>query len=126
MRLWPFLLAIGGVIKNSRPANSQETQNGESVVKLRGLCKDSPIDPLYTLKQMPEDPDHMMLQGNHTTQIIYNKASNYWKLNDAKSNVSAISRNSNSNTSYLFGKHNWTVSNDVYECNEGKSYVQTF
>ena len=124
MRIWPFILAIGGVLRKPRPANSQETQNGESVVKLRGFCKDSPIDTLFTLKQMPEDPDHMMLLGNHTTQIIYNKESKYWKLNDAKYNVSAISRNSNSNTSSLLGKHNWTVSNDAFECNEGQPYVR--
>ena len=25
--------------------------------------------------------------------------------------------------SYLLGKHNWTISNDDYECNEGKPYT---
>ena len=92
----------------------------QPLLTLRGLCKDSSIENkrVFTLKQLPEDPDNMLILGHYTTQIMYNKTGKHWKLTDAKSNVTAISQSSR--VSYLLGKHNWTVSDD--ECNKGEPY----
>ena len=42
-------------------------------------------------------------------------------LTDAISDVTAVSQASK--LSYVLGKHKWTISNDDYECNEGKPYT---
>ena len=92
----------------------------QSLLTLRGLCEDSLIENkrVFTLKQLPGDPDDMLILGHYTTQIKYNKTGNHWKLTDAKSDVTAISQSSK--VSYVLGKHNWTVSNDG--CNKGQPY----
>ena len=96
----------------------------QPLLRLRGLCKDSAIaDTLFTLKQLPKDPDNLMILGKTTTQIMYNNEGSHWRLNDAKSDVTAVSRSPK--VSYLLGKHNWTVSNDAFECSGGNPYVTT-
>ena len=67
------------------------------------------------------NPSNMILLGQLTTRIEYNDTSSQWMLTDAKSEVSAVSRATK--PSYVLGKHKWTISNDVYECNEGKPYT---
>ena len=42
-------------------------------------------------------------------------------LSDAQSDVTAVPRATK--LSYLLGKHEWTISNDVYECGKGKPYT---
>ena len=92
----------------------------QPVLRLRGLCEDSVINSIFTLKQLPQDPDNMIILGSTTTRIMFNKKRNQWKLTDAKSDVTAISQSNR--VSYLLGKHNWTVSNDVFECSNGQKY----
>ena len=61
----------------------------------------------------------MIILGLLTTRIEY--TTSQWILTDAKSEVTAISRANK--LSYLLGKHKWTISNDDYECSEGKPYT---
>ena len=96
----------------------------QPVLRLRGLCKDSSIDTLFTPKQLYEDPDNMILLGITSTRIMFDKTGSHWKLTSAKYDVTAVSWSPMQ--SYLLGKHNWTVSNDVYKCRRGKPYDALF
>ena len=92
----------------------------QPLLRLRGTC--SPLtDYLFSPKQLPGNPGNMILLGQMTTRIEYNDTSSQWVLTDAMSDVTAVSRATK--LSYLLGKHKWTISNDVYECNEGKPYT---
>ena len=87
---------------------------------LRGLC--SPlIDNLFSTKQLPDNPGNMILLGKRTTRIEYNDTSSQWVLTDARSDVTAVSRATK--ISYVLGKHEWTISDDDYDCGKGKPYT---
>ena len=98
----------------------------QPVLKLRGLCKNSFLVhasdlTLFTPKQLPYDPNNLFLLGRYTTRITYNDTNNQWILTDAKYDVSAVSWAPK--VSYTIGKHEWTISNDTFECNKGKPYT---
>ena len=63
----------------------------------------------------------MIILGIMSTRIEYNDTSSQWVLTDAISDVTAVSRATK--LSYLLGKHEWIISNDVYECGKGKPYM---
>ena len=79
------------------------------------------INNRFSPKQLPANPDNMIMLGQYWTRIEYNNTSSQWVLMSAKYDVTAVSRATK--LSYLLGKHKWTISNDVYECNEGKPYT---
>ena len=87
--------------------------NSESQIRLilRGLCANSQIDTLFTLKQLPGDPYNMMLLGKISTKIEY--ADSQWKLTDAKFNMTAASKATKA--SFVLGRHEWTISGDASE-----------
>ena len=92
--------------------------------RLLGLCKYSNIEKgsgLFSPKQLPADPDNMLILGKTATRIFYDDTSGQWVLTNEVFNVTAVSRASK--ISYLLGKHKWTISNDAFECNEGKPYT---
>ena len=105
----------------SCPCQSKQPPN----LLLRGLCKNSALSPKgntkYTPKQLPVDPTDVFLVGQVSTQIRYNDSSEMWVMTDAVSSVRAQSRASK--VSYLLGKHKWTVTGDVFACNEGQPYT---
>ena len=90
------------------------------LLRLRGLCS-SLIDQQFTLKQLPADPGNMIILGKLKTRIEYNGTTRQWILAVADNDVAGMSRASK--LSYLLGKHKWTISNDDFECNEGKPYT---
>ena len=97
----------------------------QPLLRLRGLCEGSSINQLFIPKQLPFDPDETPMKVSliligFSTQIKYNETGRQWELTDAKSEVGAVSRASK--TSYVLGKHSWTVSNDVLQCGDGKPY----
>ena len=102
---------------NSCPCSYQS----QPLLRMRGLCQTSLIDTLFTTKQLPTNPTNMMLIGLRSTKIEYNDTRKRWALSDLSSNVSAVIQSKEH--SYLLGKHNWTISNDDIECNEGKPYT---
>ena len=100
----------------------------QPLLRLRGLCSASLIEELFSPKQLPSNPANMILLGKKTARIEYKDASSHgmasqWVLTDAKYNVTAVSEATK--LSYLLGKHNWTISNDVYKCNKGQPYNTT-
>ena len=99
----------------------------QPILILRGLCKNSgltsPDDTLgtqYTPKQLAGSPKDVFLVGGFSTQIHYNDSSEQWVITDAASRVRAESRASRA--SYALGKHEWTITNDVFSCSKGVSY----
>ena len=93
----------------------------QPLLRLRGLCSTS-IDNLFSPKQLPGNPGNMILLGDWSTRIEYYDTSRQWVLTSAKYNVRARATRP-TKPSFPLGKHNWTISNDVYECNEGKTYT---
>jgi hypothetical protein len=93
----------------------------QPILLLRGLCQDSPFDNLYTHKQLAESPRDMFLVGQMTTRIRYMDSSEQWFMTDAESSVQAESRATK--VSYALGKHEWTVTNDVFSCSKGQPYT---
>ena len=59
--------------------------------------------------------------GAISTQIRYNDSSEQWVMTDAVSSVRAESRATK--LSYVLGKHEWTVTNDIYSCSKGQPYT---
>ena len=62
----------------------------------------------------------MIILGHLATRIQFDETRNLWTLTDATYDVTAVS--SASEPSYLLGKHEWTISNDTYQCGKGKPY----
>ena len=90
----------------------------QPILRLRGLCKDTPLDRYFSPKQLPGNPGNMILVGLYSAKIEFNDASSQWILTDAKYNVTAMSRATK--LSYLLGKHYWTISYEKLECSGGK------
>ena len=86
----------------------------EPILNLRGLCEHNWVDTRYKPTQLT--PKAIILQGNMHTKIEYNDSSSLWILTDARYKLTAVSRASKA--SYVLGKHQWTVTGDVLECNE--------
>ena len=97
------------------------TYPAQPLLRLRGLCSASLIDLLFSPKQLPDNPGNMIMVGKRTTRIEFNETSSHWTLTDAKLHMTAVSKASK--LSYALGKHNWTISNDDFACNEGKPYT---
>ena len=98
----------------------------QPVLLLRGVCKDSFLAKaneliMFTPKQLPNDPDNLFFLGRYTARITYQDVSSQWILTDAKYNVTAVSWAPK--VSYVIGKHEWTISNDTFECNKGMMYT---
>ena len=98
----------------------------QPILLLRGLCQESALKPRnvlpqYTVKQLAGNPNDVLLVGFLSTQIRFNDSSKRWVITDAVSKVRAESRASK--VSYVLGKHNWTVTGDVFECHEGQPYT---
>ena len=94
----------------------------QPLLRLRGTCYSSMIgDDLFSPKQLPGNPGNMIFLSGIASRIEYNDTTNQWILTDALSDVTAMSRATK--LSYLLGKHEWTISNDDYQCGKGKPYT---
>ena len=109
------------------------TYSTQPLLTLRGLCKDSLIEKVsvekrFTLKQMDANPENMVLLGMVSARIEYNESGSKWIMTEKKYKASLNPLRATSRApkvSYVLGKHNWTISNDAYECNEGQAYNTT-
>ena len=108
---------------HSMPRSCTCSYPAQPLLRLRGLCSSSLIYNLFSPKQLPGNPSNMILLGLVSTRIEYNDKTSRWNLTDARYEVSAVSQATK--LSYLLGKHNWTISNDAYECSEGQAYNTT-
>ena len=95
--------------------------SGPALLRLRGRCSSLFNDPFFYPKQLPSDPLHIIMVGTWYTRIGYNDDISQWMLTSAKYNVTAVSQASH--VSYVLGKHEWTISNDTFECGKGESYT---
>ena len=93
----------------------------QPILRLRGSCSSSSIDSLFSPKQLPDNPGNMLIIGRATTRIEYKEEDSLWKLTDVSSPITALSKASK--VSYVLGKHTWTITNDSYACNEGRTYT---
>ena len=87
-------------------------------LRLRGLCPDSAVDSLF----IPRNNDagqieYVSIKGSI---ISYNEERRLWSF--SKTGLDITGHSTTSKTSYVLGKHNWTIENDNYECNLGKPY----
>ena len=99
----------------------------QPILHLRGLCKNSFISKsselkTFTFKQMPSDPDNMILLGQYSTRIMYDSVTGKWKLKEDTFEVTAESIATR--VSYALGKHTWTIANDSIYCNNGEPYTK--
>ena len=93
----------------------------QPILRMRGLCWHNTLDLLYTPKQLATSPNDLIILGQYTSHIQYSDSSSQWILTDAVSNVTAVS--DATKVSYVLGKHEWTVSNDVFLCHKGQPYT---
>ena len=98
------------------------------ILQLRGLCpkselrtNDESMGTQYLPKQLAKSPTDIILVGGISTRIQYNDNSSQWILTNLVHSVTAVS--DSSKISYVLGKHEWTVTNDVFECNKGQPYT---
>ena len=79
-------------------------------------------DDRYTVTQSAADPNNIIMVGRARARIQYNSSfSQEWVFSDPRFNFTTMSRASQ-NSFVVLGKHNWTLSGDKYQCNEGKDY----
>ena len=90
------------------------------ILKLRGLCTSSSIDPFFLPMSLRADATQFVYVGNKGSRISYDESQKGWLLEIA--NVETGAKSSSKLGSYLLGRHNWMISNDSFDCNEGKPY----
>ena len=91
------------------------------LLRMRGRCSKSSIEYRYSPKQLPGNPNNMIILGKGATRIEYNDSRGLWVLTNSKYNITGTSRATKH--SYVLGKHKWEIFNDV-ECNQGKQYTK--
>ena len=86
------------------------------ILRIRGLCKDSKIDTLYTLKRLDGRTVFMGLTG---TIIKFLPTTSEWRLYVSMENT--IGWTSAEETSFILGRHDWNIEKDLAECSKGGS-----
>ena len=86
---------------------------------MRGLCKDSNIDRDFLPQNHPAD-GFITFYGTTKTNMSF-KTENQWNLRMAHYNTTGHTNAPAS--SFMLGKHVWTISNDSEECQDGQSYT---
>ena len=88
------------------------------LLQLRGLCTGSFLETVFIPRRSVGDVRDLHYVGEQGTEISYDEEQKQWSLTKQKVAGHSIS----SKRSYVLGKHNWTIENDTYECNNGKPY----
>ena len=98
------------------------TYKNRPLIHLRGFCPQTLLEKKkYTITQSAGDPSNIIIIGHQSAKIEYNSSLKQWVYSDPRLNMTASSRASQN--SFALGKHNWTLSNDKYQCFEGKEYT---
>ena len=85
---------------------------------MRGLCKDSYIDQDFLPQNHPAD-GRITFYGTIKTNI--SRAGNQWNLKMAHYKTTA--KTDAAASSFMLGKHSWTISNDSEKCHKDESYT---
>ena len=66
----------------------------QPILRLRGRCLESlkDLDWQFSPKQLPDNPDKIILVGDWSIMIYFNKANMEQFLSDARSNMTAVSK----------------------------------
>ena len=91
------------------------------LVRLRGLCPGSLVNSLYLLMNVRGDPSKAFYVGNEDSTIDYDHANMQWVT--SKTHGATVAVNQSPESSYVLGKHAWTISNDSYGCGRGEPYT---
>ena len=107
---------------SSRPRGCPCTFDYPPLIHLRGFCPYTSLEHYrYTVTQSPTDLSEIILVGRQSARIEYDPSLNQWIYSDPRLNVTA--KSSAIQKSFSFGKSNWTISGDKYQCSEGKEYT---
>lgn len=87
------------------------------ILKMRGLCKKSYIDTLYTLYQDKTSAFY----GLRQTKIEFDDALGKWKMYVIALPTTGLTKTEPGHN-LILGKHMWRIFNDSSSCNEGKPY----
>ena len=86
------------------------------ILTLRGLCKDSNIDTHYTMKYVNDGITYMGLYDTNINFFQNQSQKSQWMLTGNMKNAEAFTFSKES--SYVLGKHSWTILNDSIECEQ--------
>lgn len=89
------------------------------ILRLLATCPGSVLDKEYIPKQLPNNPEIIILGKDHS-KLQYDDTLGLWVLNDARFQVSATTEATRE--SYVLGKHNWTIKGDGKACGKGELY----
>ena len=88
------------------------------LLRMRGLCSSSFLEKMFIPRSSVTDARDLHYVGEKGAKISYNEEQQQWSLTKWE----VIGYSISSKGSYVLGMHNWTIVNDTYECNNGKSY----
>ena len=91
------------------------------ILKLRGLCKNSDFDSLFTVKNDANN-GQLTFYGATTSKLWYDEQILAWKGVNIDAPVTII--NEAPKKSFLLGKHMWKFLNDSVMCNKGKPHTR--
>ena len=97
-------------------------EEGQPVLRLRGLCPFSDIDTIYTPKNFGLEGETMFVSYDHT-QITRDHTASVWearRLSRGGNWTRAVTRASTN--SLAIGTHTWTVTNDSKRCSAETEY----
>ena len=83
------------------------TQEPEFHLELRGSFPSTTVDRYYKITNDQDDIRKMTFHGLEQTSITYDSVKEIWILSMSDTNISLTS--SASHSSFILGKHNWTV-----------------
>ena len=90
------------------------------ILSLRGLCKESHIDQIYSPQNSPLDGE-LVYYGNIKTYARFLREDKLWKLGVFVYNTAALSKEAGKR--FMLGKQNWTISGDSKACHDGQNYT---
>ena len=97
-------------------------QKERNYLKLRGLCSKSNIDFLYLPSNGKEDITKLVYRSSDKNIIEYDRKQKTWFLKTNSNTISVSARTEASEISYALGRQTWLITNDSYECSNGRPY----
>ena len=87
------------------------------ILRMRGLCKGSKIDTHFTVKNFDSSVVFMGIKG---TEMKFAPTVSKWTMNVIREDTTGWT--SAEETSFILGRHNWTIEGDSLKCNMGEPY----
>ena len=87
------------------------------ILRMRGLCKGSKIDTHFTVKNRNGSVVFLGIVG---TEITFSPTVSKWNMSVGLEKTTGWT--SAEETSFILGRHNWTIEGDSVKCNYGEPY----